>query len=129
MSEAKDAIPDWRMVRFNTDGSDLIYETPGDQDRGNPLDIIAVATVYGGRDVVGFQIPKKAFLKELQHRWNAWPEVVDALKLAEVLLLLCMKRDLNDMEFSHQQQEATIKEHVDMARIQNAIAKATGARS
>lgn len=69
MSDAKK--PDWRDVLLNVDGDDLIYETPGDATRGNPLDIITVATAVGGRDVTGFHIPTKGVAKELARRWNA----------------------------------------------------------
>lgn len=63
--------PRWMSVSLNTSDQDLIYETPGDAERGDPLDIITVATAYGGKDVTGFKIPTKPFTLELAMRWNA----------------------------------------------------------
>jgi hypothetical protein len=71
---------DWRDIKLNDDGNELIYETPGDADRGNPLDIVSVAKVYGGEDVTGFKIPRKEFRDELLLRWNTYLELRSALE-------------------------------------------------
>lgn len=68
----------WQDALFNDDGEDLIYETPGDAERGNPLDIVAVVTVNGGTDILGTKFPRKPLAKELARRWNAHAELLAA---------------------------------------------------
>lgn len=70
----------WRDVLLNTDGEDLIYETPGDERRGHPLDITGVVTVNGGETVLGLKFPRKAVAKELARRWNHFPRLLAAAK-------------------------------------------------
>jgi len=72
----------WREMLLNDDGEDLIYETPGDAQRGNPLDIIVAATCYSNTDVTGFGFPRKPLAKELARRWNAHAALLAACRRA-----------------------------------------------
>ncbi len=41
------------LKHLNVDGNELIYEEPGDDQRGNPLDIVTIAAVHRARTVTG----------------------------------------------------------------------------
>lgn len=71
----------WRDVQLADDGEDLIYETEGDAERGNPLDITGVVTVNGGETVLGLKFPRKPMARELARRWNACPALLAACEL------------------------------------------------
>lgn len=73
----------WQDAKLNTSGDELIYETEGDAERGNPLDIISVVKVSGGTDVLEFKFPVKKMTKELARRWNGFQILVDALREIE----------------------------------------------
>ena len=47
------------LKHLNTDGNELIYEEPGDAERGNPLDIVTIATLYTARTVTGRKFTKQ----------------------------------------------------------------------
>jgi hypothetical protein len=84
--EIQEVVMKWRDAKLNTSGYELIYETPGDKERGNPLDIIPVVQVYGGTDILGFKFPVKKMTKELCTRWNCFQELFAAMeKIAEAM--------------------------------------------
>jgi hypothetical protein len=67
---------------LNTSGSELIYETPGDAERGNPLDIITVAECYSCEDVTGLaEFEAKETAERMALCWNTHDDLVTALKL------------------------------------------------
>ncbi|MBA4187573.1 MAG: hypothetical protein C0467_06095 [Planctomycetaceae bacterium] len=74
-------------VRLNLDGNDLIYETPGDVERGNPLDIVTVAEAHSATDVTGLRFKAKDVAKRLQLTWNTYSDL-----LAERDKLLAFKQ-------------------------------------
>ena len=46
------------LKHLSIGGNDLIYEEPGDAERGSPLDIVAIATLHTARTVTGRKFTK-----------------------------------------------------------------------
>lgn len=65
----------WSEALLNDDGEDLIYEVEGDEQRGNPLDIVTVATCYDQEPMDGVKFDAKEVALEMVKRWNAFAGV------------------------------------------------------
>lgn len=79
-------------IRVNTDGDEIIYETPGDAERGNPLDIITIAEAMGGTDVTGLEFDPAEIVKRLALVWNDYERVKLALECRDATIRMACDR-------------------------------------
>ena len=87
-------MPDANLesLKLNLSGDELIYEIPGDAQRGNPLDIVTIATAVGGRDVLGVRYGAKAIARRLQLCWNGYAARKLQADTAEAVINMAVAR-------------------------------------
>jgi hypothetical protein len=73
-------------IRLNFDGDELIYETPGDEQRGNPLDIIKVVECFSAEDVTGLRFDAKEVAERIVRCWDTHERLI---AFVEMLIEMC----------------------------------------